>query len=1023
MYNDAMSNPMLEFLGWEQSALELVGAKLLAMEKAEPDAFRRATVVVPTAESGRRLKEWMAATAAKPLLMPTMALVSQLVQVHRASVADELETLAAWVEVLTAQDPHEAWPQVFPQPVPAQHMQTWALGAAARLLQLQLQMEQYEVSVSALLGRITGGEDLPEDFAERWSLVADSEKERWLCLEKLFGAVDDTLAAWGMTPGWKARKEEEESPAPTEGAPIIIACLPELSPQVQRYLLRLEKACPSRVRIWVHAPGELREGFDALGCVKPSFWAKRELPDTWGDANITVQPSAQAMARAAVAAVGKETQENVVLASCDADFTPALVTEFAKYGWRVHIPEGRSYHTTDLAALPALLETACCAAEMNLAAMEPLLRNVAAQRLAGGAQFDSYRYGLLLDKIINRYLPGNVAELLRLLNPATHLPGMEDDFRIAEIDKLRKREFAAAAKWMVDFVKTCRRDMYHSLLEMESRLLHAYRRDALEPVARQMAARMRRMAHFLHRRPLPPNRAWALLRQVLGELRETLQESARERTQLDALGWRELAYAKGKKLILTGLHEGRVPELPAVDPFLPDTLRQLLGMPCARSRELRDAYLLESLLHRRYGEEKVEVQVVLSRSSADGSGTPVEPSSLLYRCSDSLLVSRVQHLFRELPVEQRADQYETWSLAPSDAEPRRGGMESVRQIAPHWKNKFSSPEHCFSPSQINAFLACPLRFWMKYALGVSPWEVYNPDKVEMEAAEYGTLMHAVLEALGNKYRTKDDLEPEDDMCAYAERCIRDSCTKMFGDRPVSAMVYRQMRRLSTSLRFFISWHRQQLFDGWECRYCEHEVKRWELPLPDGSTALISMRADRIDYNPKTDEWRIIDYKTHDRSPKEDHLERVPDKKVALFEELMGPAGFELLQLESGKKGGGLLPYRWRDVQLPMYAYWLMKEKKCTRLPQVAYYNLPRVGKDMPKEHAIMDLLDAAALDSALSWAESAILLMRAGSCLYSAETFSCHAFGTYSADEDMADPRALFHTLTPPESHGSSCNQ
>lgn len=1002
-----MRDPKLEFIGWEKSALELVGTKLLHMSALAPDAFRRATVVVPTAESGRRLKEWVAAAAGKPLLMPRVSLAGQLIRTTEERVASDLETLAAWVEVLSAVLPHEAWPELFPQAVPERHMQTWAMNTADRLMRLQLQMEQYEVTIPMLLKRLRGHEDMPEDFLERWCGVEEAEEERWMQLKDLFEKVDQKLEAWGRVPGWRARAESPELPSAGVVAPVIVACLPELSPQVQRYLRKREEACPGSVCIWVNAPQELREGFSALGCVKPEFWAERPLPETLSDDKITVAPSAQGMARAAVEAASRYKQEEVVLASCDAGFTPALVTEFARFGWQVHMPEGRSWQTTDLAALPGVLAAACCAEKVSRSTLEPLLRNVAAQRLAGGRHFDSYKFNLLLDKIMQRYLPESVAELLRLLHPDTYLPGQENDREVMSIRRLKSQSFYDAACWLRELITRFKSETYRALLTLEGRLRRIYLREALDGVARQMAAQVRHIAYFLKNHPLPQAQAWALLRHVLGAHEESLQESPRERTQLDALGWRELAYAEGKLMILTGLHEGCVPELLAIDPFLPDSLRQLLGMPCTQRREARDAFLLTALLQR----EETQVQVVVSRSAADGSGAPVAPSSLLYHCNELQLVSRVQYLFRDLPVEKREDKYEAWSLAPKDAEPPCEGMESVRQIAPHWHNRFSEPEHRFSPSEINAFLTCPLRFWMKQALGISPWEVYNPDKVEMEAAEYGTLLHHVLEDIGKHFRVKDDLLPAEDMYAFAEESLEAHCVRLYGERQLPAMIKRQMLRLRKSLRPFLEWHEKQLRSGWECVACEHQVENWELPLPDGSMARISMRADRIDYNPQTKEWLIIDYKTHARIPKDDHLERVPDKKAELFDELMGEAGFSLLML-APEKGGDVLPYRWRDVQLPMYAYWLMQEKGCEQPPRVAYYNLPRAGRDEPDCHE-MTLLDAEALESALAWAKSAILLMRAGRCLYSAETFQCRAFGTFSEDADLADPRSLFHTLTP----------
>ena len=998
-----MANPKVEFIGWERSAVELVGDRLLEMAWKEPDVFRRATVVVPTAESGRRLKEWMAEKAQRPLLMPRMKMVGQLIQGRGENVASETETLTAWVEVLSGRTMNEAWNEFFPRPVQANQVQDWALRTADRLMQLQKQIEQYEVTIEGLLCRLGGREGLAEDFVTRWDALKGDEERRWEALKFLFAAVDERLLAWGKMPGQIARQQWLEA-LPHCGAGeaplLILACLPEISPQVRSYL----RSYPGKVQIWVNAPVELREGFDEYGCVKVDFWAERHLPERLKEKDILVENSAQSMAGAALVTTSRRASGEVILAACDTSFTPSLVTEFARHGWKVHVPEGRSFLVSDLAALPEVLAEAICAERLIWAAAEPLLRNVAVQRLAGGNRFDSYNFGRLLDRIREKLLPESMAMLLQYLDPERELPGTKRD--MADIEKLRSGAFYQAVKWLDEFIRQCRQDIDGGLRTLEVRLQSIYRGEILDHAARQMAAKVRELAAFLQRHPREAHDAWALVKHVLGKHQEMLQDSLRDKTHVEALGWRELAYATGEVMVLTGLHEGCVPEPLPADPFLPDTLRQALGMPSSRSREARDCFLLSALLSRK----GVEISIILSRSTADGTGSPVEPSPLLYHCDMETLVKRVQHLYKDLRVDKAADAYAKWSLAPRELKAVEEGMECVKeQLAPTWENPFAAEAYRFSPSKINKFLECPLRFWMKHALGIDPWETYKEDKAEMEAAEYGTLIHAVLEEVGTKFGTKDTVMSVDEMYRFAEAHLYALAEAHYGRPQPPVLVKHQIQRFcNKSLRLFLEWHRGQILDGWECYACEHKVDDWELPLPNGQVAHIAMRADRIDYHPESGKWRIIDYKTHERKPKEDHLEKV--KQVELWNEKMGADKFPLLSLESSRAKGENF-HRWKDVQLPVYACWLMQEKQST-LPEVAYYNLPRTRKDEPK-YTPMEELDEAALESALTWAKNAILLMKEGKCLYSAETFDCKAYGSYSENEDLADPRSLFHTLKP----------
>ena len=71
-----MITPELHFLGWNAPAIDLVAKRLLHGLTTPQTAaqYRRATVVVPTAESGRRLREVTAERAGKPILMPKIIL-------------------------------------------------------------------------------------------------------------------------------------------------------------------------------------------------------------------------------------------------------------------------------------------------------------------------------------------------------------------------------------------------------------------------------------------------------------------------------------------------------------------------------------------------------------------------------------------------------------------------------------------------------------------------------------------------------------------------------------------------------------------------------------------------------------------------------------------------------------------------------------------------------------------------------------------------------------------------------------
>lgn len=1082
MYNTSMRSPKVEFIGWEKSALELVGEKLLALMRDEPDTFRRATIVVPTAESGRRLKEWMAVQAGKPLLMPRMALAGQLIPARGENIATDLETLAAWVEVLTEKlnGSEDAWDDtLFALP---QQKENWALGTAQRLMQLQRQLVQYDVDLQEVeqIIRKSGGllcetaetrESLSGRERESWLGVADAEMTRWQHLQGLFASVDARLKSMGKLPLHEAEEAEIRHPRRRhENAVIIVACLPEISPQVQRYLKKLETERAGSVRIWVNVqPGQAGIDIDRCGCIDHEYWLKHEFgKEMLPESSITMSSTAQRMAQAAVRDACGYEPDAVVLGACDAEFLPALVTEFSKQavvgtrekGWRIHIPEGRSFMGADAAGVVERLAAVCMGRD-QVAEWEPLLRNEAMQLSYGEAGFDGHGFCVLLDRLMRSHFPSQMSYLEKLLNPEYPLPGLsksqgqlpgtpQDDEagappEMVKIDRMRTWSIFRYVQKVRSAVEACRADMGSGLRQVAAALKAAYSgRPLLQQAVEKMTEQMAEVAAFVRsHRAMPESIVWALLRHLVREKGRKLLETDREDTHLDALGWRELPFARGKRIILTGFHDGCVPEEPATDSFLPDSLRKALGMPCRDTREARDSFLLTTLLMR----DECDVRIHMSRLSADGSGTPLSPSSLLFRCGGEQLVTRVKNLFRELDAEDELDSYAAWKLKslkplraeqpPPDAEAGADEMEPIEEmepvklIAPHWENKkYADIEHGFSPSEIKRFLSCPLRFWMEQALHISPWEVCKADKVEMEANEYGTLLHCVLEDVARRYPKWQDVSAEADVRDYAEARLNARMTERYGEKLLPPMTLQKIK-MQQSLKQFVSWHCHELQAGWECFDCEHKVDDWYLDLPDGTRARISMRADRIDRNGKTGAWRVIDYKTHDKPPKWEHLERLDSVACIQYQKLMPdfplvelpapqktradaeqPEGLDIPQEATDVKNARMDTYRWSNVQLPLYAAWLAETMQPEQTPEMGFLLLPRKAdkKVSYKPFVEMDAM-LNSMWSALETARQAIMLMRAGLCLYSAETLGCHVYTQYSTTEGLDDLRDLFENL------------
>ena len=139
-----------------------------------------------------------------------------------------------------------------------------------------------------------------------------------------------------------------------------------------------------------------------------------------------------------------------------------------------------------------------------------------------------------------------------------------------------------------------------------------------------------------------PDEAFEMLAESVRSARVSAE---RGDTVLDLQGWLEISYDPADHLILAGMHEECVPEGSADDVFLPDSLRDQLGLRDMRARFARDAFILHTALQSRA--EHGRVDAVVSRFN--NAGEARKPSRLLMKQTGQELAALVSHLFNESP--------------------------------------------------------------------------------------------------------------------------------------------------------------------------------------------------------------------------------------------------------------------------------------------------------------------------------------------------------------------------------------
>lgn len=359
---------------------------------------------------------------------------------------------------------------------------------------------------------------------------------------------------------------------------------------------------------------------------------------------------------------------------------------------------------------------------------------------------------------------------------------------------------------------------------------------------------------------------------------------------LELQGWLELVWEDAPHLVVAGLNDGLVPSAISGDPFLPESLRELLGLKTNAMRLATDAYYLHALAVSRARDGRLDI--LLGRVS--GSGEPLRPSRLLLRCDEADLPQRVEWLFRELPATAANLAWtRAWQLRPRQVDvPTRLAVTALR-----------------------AWLDCPFRFYLSRGLKM---ESVDSAKTELDVLDFGTLCHAALEAMGNDADMRDCTDAGK-LRDFLHAALESAVERQFGrELPLPLLV--QMESARQRLTFAAEKQAQVRAEGWLIERVE-----WKFELPVDAFTLAG-KIDRIDRHETTGEIRVLDYKTSDKpvNPLEAHL-----RAVRRDEE---PREWMVL---NGEK-----PRVWHDLQLPVYERVAAGLFLNTRLT-CGYFNLPK----------------------------------------------------------------------------------
>jgi hypothetical protein len=320
---------------------------------------------------------------------------------------------------------------------------------------------------------------------------------------------------------------------------------------------------------------------------------------------------------------------------------------------------------------------------------------------------------------------------------------------------------------------------------------------------------------------------------------------------INLLGWLELTLDDAPVAIVTSLNEGVVPKSVNSDMFLPDALRSRLGLDDNARRYARDAYALSVLLASR-----PRSTLIVGRRSSQGD--PMLPSRLVLADDPLTVTRRSLRLFGELDQACLAPAVEN-EMDLRSAAPR--GFEIPRP------KPLDRPIDRLSTTAFKDYLACPYRFYLRHVLKL---EQRSDDGTEMDARQFGSLLHEVLRLFGGSpaRESSDPAEIEEYLVGTLYQLAAHQFVK-----GTLASVRVQIEQLRLRLVAFSQVQARQRQDGWRIHHVESRSEQIEVDFPvDGQPFLLVGRIDRIDVHETTETARVLDYKTGDtvKSPDETH---------------------------------------------------------------------------------------------------------------------------------------------------------
>lgn len=845
------------FLDWNRPLLPAVTEQLLSDAKGNFIDLSNTLVIVPTVQSGRLLRETLA-LASNGLFPPEIVTPDSLLErtLKDESIASETTVVAVWVSVVRSID-FGRFKKLFPV-VPEQTVD-WQVNIARKFVQLRNEL---------------GEEGLNFQQVAQFTKKSGYEPERWQGLARLEVLYLNKLQKLGFRDPKEIRRASAHNYRPPEHIDrILLVATPDPQPLVLKAVEQAAQQIP--VEVWIY--GSEDAGFDQWGRPMADHWNQRPLDFESWDVHLQTVTTPKIAASFIAESTQDKTPESILIGLADLALNPAVADALNRKEIAYYDPEGQPLNHGSIGQLAELMCRLCNDPSTEI--VRALLQHPDVQNWLNHTTDTNQQ----LDRIFEDHLASDLSTLIHFADRSQ---------KTIELKKALERlnQISVELKKADNFAQS-----------LAEKLQAIYAKKSIEntteaeiPWKEQAEAIRKWLQQIAETEDLFPKLTKRLAHSALEHcLRNSRVYPTRPQQAHDLLGWLELLWNDAPHLILAGLNENCVPESVIGDSFLPESLREQLGLRTNAQRFARDAYLLESLCRRRAGKNG-RIDFLIPQVSHDQN--PLKPSRLLFQVTGDPLLERTQKLFQTNKIEHaNRRSCVAWKLKPPP-----------NLVLPN----------SLSVSALKNYLQCPFRFFLRYLLNMRPVDV---EIRELSPAAFGTLFHDTVARL--KGDTFNQAIKPGDLIKKLHPIAEHLFEHRYG-KHLSFALRLQHEALMERIVAFAEHQCDDIAQDGGVVHILNTEEAFEISLEG---FVLKGRIDRIDQ--RGNHLELIDYKTSNQpvSPENAHFVSVGKKAVPAH--LPEEALFE----QDGKC------YRWTDLQLPLYR--IAKDPNHGKDTSLAYFNL------------------------------------------------------------------------------------